>query len=90
MLSWANGTDALPLVMMAWGVGPGDAVFVPSFTYVASAETPAQIGATPFFVDVREDSFNIDPASFAQAIDEAKGLGLRPAVVIPVDFRSRY
>ena len=85
-LSCANGTDALTLVMMAWGTGPGDAVFVPSFTYVASAETPAQLGATPFFVDVLEDSFNIDPASFAQAIDEAKGQGLRPAVVIPVDL----
>ena len=85
-LSCANGTDALTLVMMAWGIGPGDAVFVPSFTYVASAETPAQLGATPFFVDVLEDSFNIDPASFAQAIDEAKSQGLRPAVVIPVDL----
>lgn len=85
-LSCANGTDALTLVMMAWGVGPGDAVFVPSFTYVASAETPAQLGATPFFVDVLEDSFNIDPASFAQAIDEARQQGLRPAVVIPVDL----
>lgn len=85
-LTCANGTDALTLVMMAWGVGPGDAVFVPSFTYVASAETPAQLGATPFFVDVLEDSFNIDPTSFAQAIDEAKGQGLRPAVVIPVDL----
>ena len=53
-LTCANGTDALTLVMMAWGVGPGDAVFVPSFTYVASAETPAQLGATPFFVDVLE------------------------------------
>ncbi|MDB2462193.1 DegT/DnrJ/EryC1/StrS family aminotransferase [Alphaproteobacteria bacterium] len=85
-LTCANGTDALTLVMMAWGIGPGDAVFVPSFTYVASAETPAQLGATPFFVDVLEDSFNINPASFAQAIEEAKGLGLRPAVVIPVDL----
>jgi dTDP-4-amino-4,6-dideoxygalactose transaminase len=85
-LSCANGTDALTLVMMAWGVGPGDAVFVPSFTYVASAETPAQLGATPFFVDVLQDSFNIDPTSFGQAIDEAKSQGLRPAVVIPVDL----
>lgn len=85
-LTCANGTDALTLVMMAWGVGPGDAVFVPSFTYVASAETPAQLGATPFFVDVLEDSFNIDPHSFAQAIDEARSSGLRPAVVIPVDL----
>lgn len=85
-LTCANGTDALTLVMMAWGIGPGDAVFVPSFTYVASAETPAQLGATPFFVDVLEDSFNVDPESFAQAIDEAKSQGLRPAVVIPVDL----
>lgn len=85
-LSCANGTDALTLVMMAWGIGPGDAVFVPSFTYVASAETPAQLGATPFFVDVLEDSFNIDATSFAQAIDEAKRQGLRPAAVIPVDL----
>ena len=85
-LTCANGTDALTLVMMAWGVGPGDAVFVPSFTYVASAETPAQLGATPFFVDVLTGSFNIDPNSFAQAIDEAKKQGLRPAVVIPVDL----
>ena len=85
-LTCGNGTDALTLVMMAWGVGPGDAVFVPSFTYVASAETPAQLGATPFFVDVLEDSFNIDPASFAQAIGEARQSGLRPSVVIPVDL----
>lgn len=85
-LSCANGTDALTVVMMAWGVGPGDAVFIPSFTYVASAETPAQLGATPFFVDVLEDSFNIDPKSFGQAIDEARSSGLRPAVVIPVDL----
>ena len=85
-LTCANGTDALTLVMMAWGIGPGDAVFIPSFTYVASAETPAQLGATPFFVDVLEDSFNIDPQSFEQAIDEALKQGLRPAVVIPVDL----
>lgn len=85
-LTCANGTDALTLVMMAWGIGPGDAVFVPSFTYVASAETPAQLGATPFFVDVIEESFNIDPASFEKAIDEARQQGLRPAVVIPVDL----
>ncbi len=85
-LTCANGTDALTLVMMAWGVGPGDAVFVPSFTYVASAETPAQLGATPFFVDVLEDSFNIDPDSFAQAVRDARAQNLRPAVVIAVDL----
>ena len=48
--SAANGTDAISLVLMAWHVGPGDAVFVPSFTYVATAEAPAQLGATPFLL----------------------------------------
>lgn len=86
VLTCANGTDALTLVMMAWGVGPGDAVFVPNFTYVASAEAPAQLGATPFFVDVLQDSFNMDPESFARAIHEAYQKGLNPAVVIPVDL----
>ena len=61
-------------------------MFVPSFTYVASAETASQLGATPFFVDVSEDSFNIDPESFEQAIDDARQQSLRPAVVIPVDL----
>jgi dTDP-4-amino-4,6-dideoxygalactose transaminase len=85
-LTCANGTDALTLVLMAWGVGPGDAVFVPSFTYVATAEAPAQLGATPFFVDVCEDTFNIDPQSFKQAVMDCRKLGLRPAVVIAVDL----
>jgi dTDP-4-amino-4,6-dideoxygalactose transaminase len=85
-LTCANGTDALSLVLMAWGVGAGDAVFVPSFTYVASAESPAQLGATPFFVDVCEDTFNIDPESFKQAIIDANKLGLNPKAVIPVDL----
>ena len=62
-LTCANGTDALTLVLMAWGIGHGDAVFVPSFSYVATAETVAQVGATPFFVDVDLDSFNMDPES---------------------------
>lgn len=85
-LTCANGTDAISIVLMAWNVGPGDAVFVPSFTYVASAESPAQLGATPFFVDVCESSFNIDPMSFKQAIFDAKRLGLNPKVVIAVDL----
>jgi len=85
-LSCANGTDAISLALMAWGVGVNDAIFVPSFTYVASAEAPAQLGATPFFVDVCEDSFNIDPESFKQAILDSKNLGLKPAVVIAVDL----
>jgi len=85
-LTCANGTDALTLVLMAWGIGSGDAVFVPSFTYVATAEAPAQLGATPFFVDVCDDNFNMDPTSFKQAIIDARQLGLKPAVVIPVDL----
>lgn len=86
VLTCANGTDALTLVLMAWGVGAGDAVFVPSFTYVASAEAPAQLGSTPFFVDVSERSFNMDPESFKQAIIDAREVGLNPKVVIPVDL----
>ena len=85
-LTCANGTDALSLVLMAWGVGPGDAIFVPSFTYVATAEAPAQLGATPFFVDVCADTFNIDPQSFKQAVLDSRNLGLKPAVVIAVDL----
>ncbi len=85
-LTCANGTDALTLMLMAWSVGPGDAVFVPSFTYVASAEAPAQLGATPFFVDVLEDTFNLDPDSFKQAIFDCRKLGLKPSVVIAVDL----
>lgn len=85
-LTCANGTDALTLVLMAWGVGSGDAVFVPSFTYVATAEAPAQLGATPFFVDVLEDTFNIDPDSLRQAIVDCRELGLNPSAVITVDL----
>jgi dTDP-4-amino-4,6-dideoxygalactose transaminase len=85
-LTCANGTDAMTLVLMAWNVGPRDAVFVPSFTYVATAEAPAQLGAIPFFVDVLEDTFNIDPNSFKQAIIDCRKLGLNPSVVIAVDL----
>jgi dTDP-4-amino-4,6-dideoxygalactose transaminase len=85
-LSCANGTDALSLVLMSWGVGSGDAVFVPSFTYVASAEAPAQLGATPFFVDVCNNTFNINPSSFKQAIMDCRNLNLKPKVVIAVDL----
>lgn len=82
----ANGTDAISIVLMAWGVGKNDAIFVPSFTYVASAESPAQLGATPFFIDVDNDTFNIDPDSFKQAIIDCKNLDLNPSVVILVDL----
>jgi len=82
----ANGTDALGLVLMAWGLGPGDAVFVPAFTFVATAEVVAWLGATPVFVDVLEDTFNMDPASLERAIEAAQGMELTPRAVIPVDL----
>jgi dTDP-4-amino-4,6-dideoxygalactose transaminase len=86
VLTCANGTDALSLVLMAWGIGPGDAVFVPSFTYVASAEAPAQLGATPFFVDVCPRTFNIEKESFKAAILECRNLNLNPSAVVAVDL----
>ncbi|MEM8947710.1 MAG: DegT/DnrJ/EryC1/StrS family aminotransferase [Pseudomonadota bacterium] len=82
----ANGTDAITMVLMAENVGPGDAVFVPAFTFIATAEAPAQIGATPFFVDVCDDDFNIDPESLETGIVDAKTRGLRPRAVIAVDL----
>jgi dTDP-4-amino-4,6-dideoxygalactose transaminase len=83
----ANGTDALLLVLRAWGVGPGDAVFVPAFTFAASGEVVALAGATPVFVDVLPDTFNIDPASLEAAIALVKREGtLTPKVVMPVDL----
>ena len=86
VLTCANGTDALTLVLMAWGIGPGDAVFVPSFSYVATAETVAQVGATPFFVDVDLNSFNMKPESLKQALIDIKLIDLEPKAIIPVDL----
>ena len=86
VLSCANGTDALGLALMAKGAGPGQAVLVPSFTFAATAEVVAWFGATPVFVDVLEDSFNMDPASFEAGIAAAKRLGLNPTGTIPVDL----
>jgi len=85
-ITCASGTDALLLVLMAKGVGPGDAVFTPAFTFHATAEVVALVGATPVFVDVEEASFNIDPNSLAHAIPVARKLGLAPKAVIPVDL----
>lgn len=83
----ANGTDALVLPLRAWGIGPGDAVFVPSFTFAATAEVAVLVGASPVFVDVLEDTFNMDPKSLEAAIAMVKKEGkLRPKVIIPVDL----
>ncbi len=82
----ASGTDALMLALMAKGIGPGDAVFCPSFTFCATAEVVVLLGATPVYVDVDAETFNIDPKSLAAALPTAKGLGLKPKAVIPVDL----
>ncbi|MDY0288972.1 MAG: DegT/DnrJ/EryC1/StrS family aminotransferase [Sphaerochaeta sp.] len=83
----ANGTDALTMMLMAWGIGPGDAVFVPDFTFFASGEVVSFEGATPVFVDVDPDTFNMDFKSLEKAILAVKKEGkLVPRVVIPVDL----
>ena len=93
-ISCANGTDALSLAVMAWGIGSGDAVFVPDFTYFASGEIVSFAGATPIFVDVCKDTYNIDPDKLEKAIVKAKAEGkynLRAVVAVdlfglPADF----
>lgn len=85
-ISCANGTDALQLALMALGVGTGDAVFVPSFTFAATAEVVPGLGATPFFVDIDTRTYNMAPESLSSSILRARKLGLKPAVVIPVDL----
>ena len=85
-LGCANGTDALQLALMALGVGKGDAVFCPSFTFAATAEIVPPTGAIPIFVDVCEDSYNLDVDSLERAIEYARSIKLRPACVIPVDL----
>jgi dTDP-4-amino-4,6-dideoxygalactose transaminase len=85
-ISCASGTDALLLVLMAWQIGPGDAVICPSFTYHATAEMVALLGATPIIADVLPDSFNLDPASCERAVVTARRLGLKPRAIIPVDL----
>ena len=82
----SSGTDALRLVLMAWGIGPGDAVICPTFTFCATAEVPALCGATPVLADVDAETFNLDPASVERAIAAAKKRGLKPRVIIPVDL----
>ncbi len=86
-IACANGTDALMIVLRAWNIGPGDAVFVPAFTFAATAEVVALVGASPVFVDVLDDTFNMDPASLEAAIALVKKDGkLKPRCVMPVDL----
>ncbi len=85
-VSCASGTDALLLVLRAWGIGPGDAVLCPSFTFCATAEVAVLLGATPVFADVDADTFNLNASSLERAVDTAKRLRLKPKAVIPVDL----
>jgi len=83
----SSGTDALQIAMMAEGIGPGDAVFLPAFTYTATAEVPLVLGATPVFVDVAPDTFNLDLADLARRVAQVAAEGrLRPRAVVGVDL----
>lgn len=86
-ITCANGTDALELALRAWGIGVGDAVFVPDFTFFASGEAVSMVGATPIFVDVDENTFNISPASLEIMIQRTLEIGkLIPRVILAVDL----
>ena len=86
-LTCANGTDALTLALKAWGIGPGDAVFVPDFTFFSSAEVVSLEGATPVFVDVCEETFNIDATDLERAVKEVLSEGvLKPRAIVAVDL----
>ena len=86
-ISCANGTDALTLALKAWGIGKGDAVFVPDFTFFASAETISMEGATPVFVDVDRDTFNMDPVDLEEKIKKTISEGIyTPKVIETVDL----
>jgi dTDP-4-amino-4,6-dideoxygalactose transaminase len=82
----ASGTDALMLVLMAIGIGPGDAVICPAFTFCATAEVVVLLGATPVFADVDAETFDLNAGSVARAVVTAKRHGLKPKVLIPVDL----
>lgn len=86
VVACASGTDALLMVLMAQGIGPGDAVICPSFTFCATGEVVALTGATPLFVDVDEATFNMNIASLKKGIAAARKLGLKVKAVIPVDL----
>lgn len=86
VISCSNGTDALAMGLMAYGMGPGDAIFVPSFTFAATAEVVAWCGATPIFIDSLDTTFNMDPKNLEAGIQKAKKEGLSPKGIVPVDL----
>lgn len=85
-ITCSNGTDALALALRVKNVGPGDAVFVPTFTFAATVEVVAWMGAVPVFIDSLADTYNIDPKSLEQGIQTAKKAGLKPRGIIAVDL----
>jgi dTDP-4-amino-4,6-dideoxygalactose transaminase len=85
-LGCASGTDALLLALMGQGIGAGDAVICPAFTFCATAEAVALVGATPVFADVAEATFNLDPAGIERAVAAARRHGLKPKAVLTVDL----
>lgn len=86
-ITCGNGTDALTLALKSWNIGPGDAVFVPDFTFFASAEVISEEGATPVFVDVDADTFNIEPQCLEEAIEKTISKGeFTPKAIITVDL----
>lgn len=86
VVSCSSGTDALLMVLMAKGIGPGDAVLCPSFTFCATGEVVALVGATPVFVDVDAATFNIEIESLKRGVIAARKAGLKPKAIIPVDL----
>lgn len=86
-ISCANGTDSLQLALMTWNIGKGDAVFVPDFTFFSSGEVVPLVGATPVFVDIEEDTYNISPQSLTKAIEYVlENTDLTPRVIVAVDL----
>ena len=86
-ITCGNGTDAISIALMAWGIGSGDAVFVPDFTFLSSGECPAAIGATPVFVDVKKETYNLDPEALEQEVKKVLTDGrYKPRAVIGVDL----
>ena len=85
-ISCSSGTDALLIILMSQNYGPGDAIITTPFTYIATAEVISLLGATPIFIDINKDTFNIDPDLIEQGIEEAKRKNLKPRAIIAVDL----
>jgi len=85
-ISCSSGTDALLIPLMAQGIGPGDAVFTTPFTYIATAEVIKLVGATPVFIDINPDTFNMNPELIPEAVQSAMNKKLNPKAIIPVDL----